>query len=389
MKKLIFGGFAVLLIFTLITCEGITPNGINDGPTTDVVYSADGTSVTLYLDGEVPVTKQSRALTKELAQAGHNFFEVVFYYVNASGVQVARSSWSIGEKAGVSNVPRTTAGINYGNTGAATIGTTAGDAYAVLFVGRKEDNTLLAIGKLSAATATVNNTTTSVTFEVQALTASLRQADGTGLGAATDTFLTSSRTPATTPPTAATTNLATATATVGGTGYAFPAYMLPKNTTTLHATYALGPSAAIGDYLLGVRVAEQDNIAGKPMADLKFAQFVTPSGTKYITGSTAERTTAVVTISAAGIQLPNPIPMVLTTADDDGFISLSFKIPVYAIHNNTAVAGVDNFITWYVRPGFGSSVYDLDEANLRSRGGSILLAVGTVSLNILDVQSSF
>ena len=415
MKKFV-SGLAILLALSLVTCE-MAPLGGGSGGSeaelgyTDVVYSKDGRSLTLYLDGAtVPETGASRALTRDLALAGHDYFEVVFYHKEASGsAQVARASWEIGERAGIKNVPRTISGITYSATGpAATVDTTAnaGDgSFAVLFVGRKTDRTLLAIGKLT--TDPVQTTTTSVTFEIQALDAGLRFPTSTAEDAAAyDTFLTSSDSAATNV-SAANTVLKKATVNVGSSSLQFPAYVIPDNQSRA-ATYALRTAqdvtatpiagiTALASYLLGVRTPIIDTVAPNLsiMAKITIPPRFPVGGGLYKGFDTpyAEETRVNITGLSLGNGLPNPIAMSIVTADytsankDGGVCSLTFSIPVYAI---TAMSqtGVDPHIVWNVRPGFGTSAYDLDDG-YRGTGGAILLAVGTTTLNFMAVDFSW
>jgi hypothetical protein len=150
-RKLIFPALAApataILISLLLTC---TPLGPPDDYEeyedvyTDVQYSPDGGSVTIYLDGSAPV-RQSRALTKSLAILGHDLFEVVFYHPATN--TVARTVWETGHAAGVSGVARN---VNYAAATAYPTAPAGGNGAAILFVGKKSDRTLLAVGKLAA-----------------------------------------------------------------------------------------------------------------------------------------------------------------------------------------------------------------------------------------------
>jgi len=113
----------------------------------------------------------NRALTNELAQASHDFFEVVFYY---DDTRIARTTWNIGETPELRGVYGNGDGHTSVNYSAVSTGTSGNTPAAVLFVGTKEDNTLLAVGRLTNANGdgnayTVSPNTTEVTFEVTAL----------------------------------------------------------------------------------------------------------------------------------------------------------------------------------------------------------------------------
>jgi hypothetical protein len=147
-RKLIFSALAAVataaLISLLLTC---TPLGPPDDYEeyedvyTDVEYSEDGSTVTIYLDGSAPV-RQSRAITKTLAILGHDLFEVSFYHPATN--TFARAVWETGHAAGISGVARN---VNYRDS--FLNGQTGANGAAILFVGKKSDRTLLAVGKLA------------------------------------------------------------------------------------------------------------------------------------------------------------------------------------------------------------------------------------------------
>ena len=135
---------AAILISLLLTCVPLGPPDDYEeyeDVYTDVEYSPDGSTVTIYLDGSAPV-RQSRALTKSLAILGHDLFEVAFQY----GSTVARTVWETGHAAGVSGVARN---VNYSRAYSSGVTIPAGEGAAILFVGKKSDRTLLAVGKLA------------------------------------------------------------------------------------------------------------------------------------------------------------------------------------------------------------------------------------------------
>jgi hypothetical protein len=120
---------------------------------------------------------ESRALTLNNAHAFHDFFEVIFFYNAgnngaANGSKIARKTWDIGTTPELSGVERN---VNYAAVGAPA----TGSGSAMLFVGTKDDKTLLAVGRLSgitnkdgsSGTTTVTDDTESVTFTVTALKA--------------------------------------------------------------------------------------------------------------------------------------------------------------------------------------------------------------------------
>ena len=69
-----------------------------------------------------------------------------------------------------------------------------------------------------------------------------------------------------------------------------------------------------------------------------------------------------------------------------GVSALTFAIPVYAI-TNLVVGDVSPPVQWFVKPGFGTNAFDLDNGR-RQAGGAILLAVGDVTLDFLTVNTT-
>jgi len=77
-KKILLIGIILILV---IVFAGSCNEDIADEAEieyTDVVYSADGSQVSIYLDGaKVPVTKAQRAMTRDLAMMAYDYLEVV------------------------------------------------------------------------------------------------------------------------------------------------------------------------------------------------------------------------------------------------------------------------------------------------------------------------
>jgi len=401
MKKLIFIGLGALLAFALVTCDSIQDGNTVLG-TTNVEYSADGKRVTLYLEGGVPVTKASRALTSDLAKTGHDFFEVVLLADAGALGNITRASWEIGEAAGVKNVIRN---VDY-NTSDPSLANGA-DGAAILFVGRKSDKTLLAIGLLASVddnpgTTLISTATTKVTFEVAALQAGASFSNHTVTTGVPPATVTTDVTPARYPAyTSFRTGTLTDIKTANVDGKLFPAYVFPIGTTT--ATYTLATTDIddgttpwdgtdanktdvlddtdnINAYLTGVM------IAADPVAEFRIPRFPIPGNQyKEIRAPWANKTTVAFTNNTtADDPLASPIQFDVTTlAGNDGFVSLIFSIPVYAI-NKTPTADNVNPITWYIKPGFGTNYYDLDDGK-GGAGAALLLAIGDVQYDYIEI----
>jgi len=154
MKKQIFAGFVILIVLFFVTCDGFLPKDGDEVEYTDVVYSEDGTQITLYLDGVgVPKTRSQRAITRDLAKMAYDYFEVVFITLDASSDPVAaRAQWELGQSAGISGIvrePTGKKGQDYKWEVNATNYPTGKDAnVALMFVGKKDDKTLLGVGQI-------------------------------------------------------------------------------------------------------------------------------------------------------------------------------------------------------------------------------------------------
>jgi len=443
MKKLIFVGLSALLAFALVTCDNVQDENIIIG-STNVEYSDDGKNITIYLDGTtVPVTRASRSLTADLAKKAHDYYEVVFYHqATAGAAEVTRAAWEIGEAAAVTNVVRTETGIDYVLTGAATLAPDTG--YAVLFAGRKADKTLLGVGRLTqaspqGATATsITTATTKVTFTVASLEAGAPKYDGTEFPAAPSgayrgsSFLTGDligndivNKPPADPAayvtdedtvTAVKTVMITRPALVAGMSYRFPAFGLKNKVDDLTgantfigdasvkfktpASYRIGSNdltatGLISDdrfdtiYLPAIRVVGPSNPAFAenklprfPLAGNRYYEFRAPWAIKTTTDM---HPTAYTAVAGAGAVLPNPIYFDIEThVENDGFISFTFTVPVFAL-SSLEPTGVEKPVTWFIRPGFGTYYYDLDDGT-GGAGGSLLIAVGDVNYDSIEIN---
>lgn len=351
MKKMIFTAIVVLLALTLATCDFTPIGGTGDEiEYTNVVYSADGGSVTLYLEGGVPVTESQRALSASIAKAGHDFYEVVF--VNDDDSVVARASWGRGENAAIRGIAR---GMDYGAVASAS------DGKAILFAGRRSDKTLLAVGTLTNAdgggtATTVDTNTTRVTFSIASLVGGFHESGSVTGGTLGTTEVTINGATYKTYNRLHLANSAAETVT----------YTISTNAGTFGTTYAPGIFVdAAGTVSLGVPSVM---LADGVIKD--FSNVVTLATTPTLTNNT---TSATAFAPAIGFTLD-------TSGSIQGLFSLSFSIPVYAI---TKAAGTNDGVTsaviWNIKPGFGIYQHELDEGTETSFGGAILLSVGADS----------
>jgi hypothetical protein len=375
LKKIVFYCFLTVLASFLLTCKNFSPDEFEDEVVyTDVVYSPDGNSLTVYLEGTVPVSRnQSRALNLELAKLGHDFFEVAFAYNHGgNNYTIARAAWETGHSAGVKGIYRPAAGVDYSQI-RQTIGT--GQASAVIFVGKKSDKTLLAVGKLAYIDKTsvdedpkIYAATKTVTFEVAALKggASFTAADSTFKTAASG--LSPSGNYINTNVGSGTTRIVNAL--IGRT--IFPAFTFPLN-SLVRAQYdisAVDADILLDGYLNGIIVTAAGTVAKTtPRFPLGSGGHETSSAffdPEEHTGIDFELGNQTV-----GSRLNNNIRFTFSTqSGDNGKVgAFWFEIPVCPLLN----AGDPG--EWFIRPGYDSYLYDLDDGN-GGTGGAVLFGIG-------------
>jgi len=363
----------------MAVCSPFDPDDLKD-KYTNVEYSEDG-SITIYMDGSAPVPA-NRALTNKLAQLAYDFFEVTFLFNTddtAANYKIARASWELGEPAGISDVYRgnTSAGVIYYNT-AAPLGATGtgiparGEGLVVLFVGRKSDKTLLAVGTLreingevvSSTNNSISLTTAKIKFNVNALKAGVSIAS---YGASSFKTAIAQSDPLTT--------------IMIGT-QPFPHFNVPVNVTT-SATYTFGfnspaleePATAVNFAFYapaikyGASAAECWNIEPKYTLPPNIVQKNMPDGIHYTSGL------GIVPQGLPALNTPfsgvigfaiTPVPNV------DGVIcALAFQVPVYAVYRDA------DPVQWFIRPGYTPYHLDLDNGKMEN-GGAVLISVGTI-----------
>jgi hypothetical protein len=386
-RKLIFIAAFAILISLLFTCKPFASGdfeqfGDDEITYTDVVYSRDGKSLTVYLDGTtVPVTKrQSRALNLRLAQLGHDYFEVAFMYNNGGQYAIARAAWETGHAAGVTGVYRTAGGIDYSSTGEPGSGSGA----AIIFVGKKSDKTLLAVGRLKfigtadvAVDPKIYSTTKSVTFEVVPLETKIDFVANINTS-----FWTAAKELS---PNATWDNTHVTSLLVARTPT--PAFAFPfdgggyKNTNAIYTIRAGG--GGITGYLPGIRIAE--NIGSYPFNNVYKTKPQYPKGDGEHDDSTVgiglEVATNITLINnrTAGLRFEPAIEFTFSTlqADDGKINAFYFEIPVVPLNTG------GNPGKWYIRPGYDSYLKDLDNG-AGGTGGAVLFGVG--DLGYMDPQ---
>jgi hypothetical protein len=402
MKKAIFASFALLFaLFALFSCV------VDPPPVVETPLPVDNTApqkqyYTVYLkppNNDV-IGIGTRALSKDIAQMGHEFFEVVFIYNNNGTTHTARVSWELGSPSGLAGVYR---GAN-GGTGADYSGMTATPAVnsgsAVIFVGKK-DKTLLGIGKLSmvdgVAGALITSRTETVTFEVAALKAGVSATndlpDKTNSSFWTDT----------------TGGLAVSAAnTVVETDIfihnplrVFPLFKLAPNAEAptrfvTHAQYTFGFESETTNPSLATYWGAVIR-AGKGMWEKRVPRYLITNGLyQYSSYLVQDKETTVTmtnnqTVGDVFVSNPpnpltdgNPLTFTFDTTNtiDGSVFALAFSVPVYALSSTTG-AGGDKAVMWYLRPGFDTFLFDLDDGK-NGPGGAIFIGTGDVASYLPD-----
>jgi hypothetical protein len=385
-KKLILragGGLLILLSLFLSTCTEPIEN--NSKPFyTNVEYSEDGKSLTLYLDGSAPV-RTDRALSHRLALLGYDYFEVVFLYNTdntPANYIIAQAAWELGEPAGISGIYRTDTGggiIYYGTT---PVGIPAvGQGSAILFVGNKADKALLGIGVLSSidgvdiSTANrISTTTTKVRFQVNALKAGVHQ----------DSNISSFQ--VTTPSVPAQAN-PLLTISIGGEPYP---YFYMRTSTAETATYKFDVNLATGNPLAHPYTFYQPAIiyaGGADCWNIRPQYTFPPNIPKYETPSYVEGHSASIPSitypATANTTFNGTVNFNIATGILASTIfALTFEIPVYALYSTP------ESVIWYMKPGHNSYSHELDNG-LYKNGGAILIGVeitGVASERRLEIE---
>lgn len=391
MKKILLTGIVILIAVFFVTCEEFFP-AEKEVEYTDVEYSLDGSSVTVYLDGVgVPKTGAQRAMTTDLAKLAYDYFEVIFITSTTN----ARASWELGQSAGISGVYRTTAGVDYkwDNTPSATVGR------ALMFVGRKDSKLLLGIGQIGLVDADPPGTGTlpgiidaliksdsqKVVFFIEPIKTGLTATGDTGTPVVDSfDFVTGS------------TDVASWTRADHsqyislGTSPAvqYPLYTLPQKKDSTggaiaepeqHATYTFGGGASTFKNIIMLNGAIK--IERRLPRYLDGGRYYAPKGANFDTKSLVSyRGTA----PSAGSALNNVIPLVFTTKGN-GMFSFYIEVPVYMVNKNTATNSGPAAEIWKIRTGFGSELVSLDDGK-DGIGGCVLMGVGNTGTDWLEIE---
>jgi len=390
MKKIVFTGITILVALLLFAaCDTGPANDESKVEYTDVVYSADGTEVTIYLDGVgVPVTKASRAMSKDIAKMSYDYLEVVF---DAGTNGVARSKWELGQSAGISGVYRAT-DTNY-------------DALSTLFVGTKRDKTLLGVGKLYqvdnndgaglTAGTTISLNTIAIKFEVMAITSKLTNAVNTSSFVfwgtdSTEADDNGSEYGTTTPPSPAP-GLTTKIVSMSPLGVStYPIYALPKKAgAETKARFTFGGAAADTTNGRQAMIKYDGAPADTTNFEVRVPRYLDGGRYFQLNANINTQTKPAIDYGASTFTAPladasfNPVIPITFTTTGRGAFSFFIEIPVYALVKTVSSNGGGAYTQWFIRTGLGSELYSMDDGI--TPGGCITMSIGMTAVDWIDI----
>ena len=368
------------------------PFGAEDTSDATVYYSENGEYITLAINGhklpaDLAAKANNRALTNQMAKLGHDYFEVVFKGPGGSP-QVAKLSWSLGDSPTIYNVDASGVDYSSADASATVVGpVTAGSA--MLFVGRRSDKTLLAVGLLidsrndkngvvTTDTRVIDEFTTNVTFKVAALTAGasfvpIKAGPTTAFELGESSLVIEDSVPA---------DITIIRKIKTDDGNQFPLYSL-KEDSTLDATYTILSTRNSDGWpvpvVTTIPVANSMDayktgifVAAAPAINMIVPRYAYAGQYRDITGTPAQIGVAMSNNTTVGTAFDNAIKFTLDTPplypEDPVYISsFYFRIPVYPIDASAT--------TWFIRNGFGSYNLNLDNG-IGGTGGAILVGVG-------------
>jgi hypothetical protein len=350
MKRTVFLGLAVLLVLAVFSCGDFSVPVGGGGD--------EQSGITLGVSDIA-----GRSLTGPLAEAGTNYYEATFQ--RADG-RIYRTTWSYARKGKIQLEPATYT--------------------VILMAGRRDDSTLLGVGKATAITGggTVNTgdldvtiiaTTSDIAFSVYPLLNNITSTgtDGNGIpadpgefGVSDSTFTTAVSNETVTYP------LPTTKDELGNT---VPVFVITRGGTTVATwTYTIGTTdqiALFAEYLLlaadpgiyqtGFSFADSYDVPQK----LTNISITAPA----TVGDPITTTSGIVAISA-------------TAPNGDGMVQVALDVPVIAIEI-PIVGSLDKPITWYIRGGLNNGAIDAGTtpnfAQPGRIGGALVLGFGDLS----------
>ena len=338
MRNLLTIGIIALAAFAIISCDGFEAPG-TEAP---VVINENGQTL---VEINLGVSEgNARALHSALAQAGADYYEVVF----DNGGSIHRTVWREGGTARLGVTPGT-----YDND-------PDGEAnYAYIFAGRFSDMTLLAVGTISTVvnngvaetSKTITTSTTGVNFVLNALETNVNHATDSTLVNTNDEFT----------PLASASQWQIERVDIDGKED-IPVFMVPADAVT-YATFGYTLSASALSGAINVRSA----------GTITALSYILYGNNEAIAGSLGTGGSVAITVET-GKPLPTKLPITITTGNDGvGLMRVFFSVPVY--NHSTATTHGSAATTWYYRGGLNNALVDLGHSNL-SLGGAFLIGVG-------------
>jgi len=399
MKKAIFATITVLLALVIVTCDAFPP--APESNNNIVGYTDDGRPL---IELSIGINRSGRALTLDLAKGGVDYYEVAFQDpTNPS--KVYRTSWDYTRTGRISIPPG-----DYGNNVAIA---TAPVIKAILFAGRYDDKTLLAVGALSSIGSTAvsgNNavitpSTTQVTFTLKELENDVNDDPATSTFQITGPIATAITNDGganwiyvpTSSVNYSTGNISSSIPHVNLNSKEYPIFMIPHDYTNhltddydgttgdvfatdgkITATYAISVPYSWGVIITEAKTLSKGYFYGADkgvVLDVDFANVTIVSGTDFSVFQAVETKTPVVAPNATS----NPGGFfeleIDTDGVDPGLSRLSLEIAVKALKNDTTNDSAA--LTWYIRGGMSNNLLD-EGATENSLGGAVLLGVGPV-----------
>ena len=340
MKKTLLLGIIALFALAIFSCDQFA---IPQIPNNIVGYTADGRAI---VELEINPAGAGRALHATLAQAGSDFYEVLFY--DEDGDEYYRTSWREGRTARIR--------LPLGNYS----GATAADSWGYIFAGRAEDMMLLAVGRMTHVNEVVGTTittaSTSVSFTVNALQTNVNKYPTTPTPPVGETASTFQTTP-----------FRVEEIKVGERD--IPVFMLNAATSTPANFDITGPSTALLSQIIR---------QGDPTFPTK--PYAWPGSTEDL--PIALNSVALTTSGAVGAPVGFPFGVSITTLGNinaggkGGLCLLSFEFPVYLSSDEDSATG-EAAKTWYLKGGLNNTILDIGHEYM-GMGGSVLIGSGNV-----------
>jgi hypothetical protein len=275
----------------------------------------DGTRMA---DFTVPTRTVSRSISADVARAGINFYEAVFY----DGTSYYTFTTAKGNPLKIS--------IPFGTYTSAT---------AILLAGDSDTQTLLATAPLATIPAggTINASTTAINFTLTALTSDLTDASSVFKDSVTASM------PGNT----------MATKSINGLVVPYHSLAVGDAGCEGKITIANYPAVGLG---LGTPTLGSAGVRSEPAAGIGNA------GVLIIPGATP-----VVVAAGTGV-----VTLTFETPADEGWTKIYYTIPLRGL----SYAGNTNGLIWNIKNGISNSVYDVGAHNT-AYGGAMLICVGS------------